>query len=158
MSNTCDLPETVKAYFPEGVSTTVTPEEIAALERILHLIDVRNQHLANVSQWLILWDGIRDLCNRFSFTSHENRAAVATAFHKLLTDVKRLGIDLQDYTKRLSVSPEHFYLVTNCEVASFESCITFLHDRILQWFDCGVSDEIVESVWASQFNERNLSL
>lgn len=128
-------------------STLITRVEIDQVERMLKLIDLRNRNLSQVSQWLLLWDEVRDISFRFACTTDAVRNDVGEAFKNLLRSMKYSGSTLRDCTRKLEVSEQHFHISTDCDLRSFEACLEFLDDKIAQWFEPKFSADEVSAVW-----------
>src|SRR5205807_23214 len=106
------LPEAAR-YSGRGVSDEVTREEIVQTERLLNLIDLNNAVLANVSQWILVWGGFRDLSVRFSRSSETTRSALSKDFKSLAAEIKRIGDRLIDFIRSLNIPSETLVYATS---------------------------------------------
>ena len=132
---------------PRASTNLVTPEEIAQVEKLLTFIDLKNAALANVSQWLLLWSEVRDLSDRYAQSPENLRKTVSDAFKNLLERFIQIGKMVASTVQRLDFSPQQIVQATGCDLESFDACIEFLNDKIIQWFDSSVSEARVAEIW-----------
>jgi len=123
------------------------------MERTLRFIDLKNSALANVSQWLLIWEGTRDLCHRYGLSSEKTRTDLADQFKALLDEIIDLGNTVLGLADNLKVDSTHFLLATGCDRESVSACIAFLHGKIVQWFEPGPSQEVLSLVGKSLRDE-----
>ena len=133
----------------------VTPEEIAITERILQSIDLNNQILASVSQWVLVWQNVRDLSFRIEASTKETQKTVAASFRKLLNGSIGMGDKLVDLVDTLGISAEHLSFATGCSRKSIVSCISFLRETLQSHYGKPVSLDLVREVWAEFSGEPN---
>jgi len=131
----------------------VTREEIACMERTLSFIDLKNSALANVSRWLLVWEGMRDLCHRYGLSPEEIRVDLADDFKALIKEVIKVGMKITELVDDLEIDSAQFLLATGCDSESVSSCIAFLENKIVQWFEPEPSEEIVSLVMESLRDE-----
>lgn len=132
---------------PRASTNQVTREEIAQIEKILTFIDLKNTALANVSQWLLLWSEVRDFSDRYAQSSDAIKANVGDDFKSLLERFIQIGKMIGSTLQKLHFSSEEIVRATGCDLESFDACIEFLNDKIIQWFDSSVSDARVLEIW-----------
>jgi len=132
---------------PRALINQVTPEEIAHIEKILTFIDLKNATLANVSQWLLLWSDVRDFSDRYAQSSEDVKAKVANAFKSMLERFIQIGKRIGSVTRRFDFPSEEIIRATGCDMDSFDACIEFLNDTMIQWFDTSLTEEMVREIW-----------
>jgi hypothetical protein len=133
----------------------VTREEIAVTERILQSIDLNNQILASVSQWVLVWQNVRDLSLRIEASEDTARKTVAAPFKRLLKESIHIGKRLVELVDSLGISAEHLTSATGCSRKSVIACVALLQDIFERHFGEPVSLELVREVWAEFSGEPN---
>jgi hypothetical protein len=130
----------------------VTREEIAVTERILQTIDLNNQIVASVSQWILIWQNVRELSFRIEASPIEAQLNVAEPFRRLLNESIRIGNNLAGLAEKLEISAEHLSFATGCDPAGIAACVSLLEDMLEFHFGEPVSLDLVRAVWA-EFSE-----
>jgi hypothetical protein len=130
----------------------VTPEEIAVTERILQSIDLNSQIVASVSQWILIWQNVRELSFRIEASPIETQQNVAESFRRLLNESIRIGNNLAGLVENLGISAEHLRFATGCNTAGIAACVSLLEDMLEFYFGEPVSLDLVREVWA-EFSE-----
>ena len=133
----------------------VTREEIAVTGRILQSIDLSNQIVASVSQWLLIWKNVRELSFRIEDSPIEAQQTVAESFKRLLNECIQIGKKLVDLVGNLEISNQHLSSATGCDTAGIAACISYLEDTLEFHFGEPVSLDFVREVWAQFPSEPN---
>jgi hypothetical protein len=133
----------------------VTREEIAVTERILQSIDVNNQILASVSQWILVWQNVRELSSRLDASTKASRHTVARPFKRLLIESIHVGRRLVELVDSLEISAEHLTYATGCSRKSIITCVELLQDIFERHFGEPVSLDFVKEVWSEFSGEPN---
>ena len=133
----------------------VTREEIAVTERILQSIDLNNQILASVSQWVLVWQNVRELSFRIEASPKATRKAVAGPFKRLLNESIHVGKRLMELVDSLQISSEHLTYATGCSRKSVLACVALLRDIFERHFGEPVSLDLERDVWEEFSGEPN---
>ncbi len=133
----------------------VTREEIAVTERILQSIDLKNQIVASVSQWILIWQNVRELSFRIEASSKETQETVAEPFERLLKESIHSGKRLVELVDGLQISAEHLTYATGCSAKGVLACVALLQDILERHFGEPVSLALVMEVWAEFSGEPN---
>ena len=131
-----------------GCLPEVTPEEIAVTARILQSIDLNNQIVASVSQWILIWQNVRELSFRIEDSPVETQEDVAESFRRLLDESIHIGKRLVEIVESLQISQEHLTEATGCSTKGVLACVSFLEDMLEFHFGEPVSPDLVREVWA----------
>jgi hypothetical protein len=126
----------------------VTREEIAITERILQSIDLNNQVLASVSQWVLVWQNVRELSFRMEASSKAAQEAVVRPFKRLLIESIHVGKRLVELVDSLRIPAEQMTYATGCSRGSVVACVALLQDILEGQFGKSVSLDLVKEVWA----------
>lgn len=135
-----------------GCPPEVTPEEIATTARILQSIDLNNQIVASVSQWILIWQNVRELSFRIEVSPVETQEDVAESFRRLLDESIHIGKRLVEIVESLQISQEHLTDATGCSTKGVLACVSLLEDMLEFHFGKPVSLDLVREVWA-EFSE-----
>jgi len=133
----------------------VTREEIATTERILQSIDLNNQIVASVSQWILIWQNVRALSFRIQDSPVETQENVAEAFKSLLGEAIQIGKRLVEIVGSLRISDEHLTDATGCSQQDVLACASYLEYIFEMHFGEPVSLDLVRAVWAEFPSEPN---
>lgn len=131
----------------------VTAEEIAHIERILRMIDLRNVTLANISKYLLVWEVIREIDNRLLHAPHGVCRLVSEAFIQLLEVAERRGGKLLQMICGLGISSEQMVVATDCDSESFQACVKLVSDKLRQWRGIDLDETVISRIWAGVPNE-----
>ena len=114
----------------------VSEAELAFIERLLAIIDIRNGVLSCISGWFSCWTQTRDFCLVFANSSRAIQEALAPRFSKLIEDLSDQGKYLvtMAVTDVLAIQDDHFKMATGASLADLGACISFLDDRSVEFF------------------------
>lgn len=136
----------------------VSREEIAHIERILQMIDLKNAVLANASKYLVAWQLIQELDARLTIESSQLRDAVSEAFIGLLDIAERRGNGLLQSINCLGIESQQMILAADCDSESFAACVKLISDKLRQWRGIDLEETVISRIWVKALNESECAL
>jgi len=157
------MPETANLSQPRlesrerrGETITLSEQDIATVERMLQLIDIKNGVLACISNWFAVWGLAQEICLDFEELPAEVRNPFAPRFYEVLGKMRDQGKNLAGLAvvDVLAISGTHFKLATGHYLDDLGACVAFLDDRLMQWFGA-VETDACSHLWSENHHGAN---
>jgi len=131
--------------------STLSEEDIATIERILQLIDLKNGVLACISNWFAAWRLAQEICFDFEGLNTECRQHLAKRFKEVMEKMRDQGTKLASLAviDVLAITDDHFKLATGHNLDDLGACVAFLDDRLVQWFG-STEDDVCAFLWQGE--------